>query len=322
MPRPISQSHISGTQESWFFLTSSQPEATEPVHGEVAFQDGEPRYDKRPAVMQQLDGLHRPERCILVWEDHRKYFHILWQRSMYEFHCLPFGLSSASWVFTKLLRPVLAHLRRQGIRLIMYMYDMLVMAQSKVELEEQLLQITSLAAIADHLSSREVRVCIQQGEIPIIANPEDPAFGLSNRLSSNEDLADSIEDNTNCRDMQEIMPGQISHSSGASSANRKTDSNTASHIPSPAVVQGTLASEESVYTEILYPGDTTHTDQGGHAGNGVVGHQDEAREWEKHAGLRAQFSDGDGCFNAWIGSSLQQHPNWGTVVRSRAPASH
>ena len=66
LPRPISQSHISGTQERWFFPTSSQPEATEPVPGEVAFQDREPRYDKRPAEMQRLDGLHRPERCILV----------------------------------------------------------------------------------------------------------------------------------------------------------------------------------------------------------------------------------------------------------------
>ena len=129
-------------------------------------------------------------------------------------------------------------------------------------------------AIADHLSSREVRVCNQQGEIPIMANPEDPVSGLSNRLSSHEDPAESREDNTNCKDMQEITPGTISHSLGASSANRKTDSNTASHIPSPTVVQGTPASEESVYTEVLSPGDITHTDRGGHAGTGVVGYQE------------------------------------------------
>ena len=52
LPRPISQSHISGTQERWVFPTSNQPEATEPFHGEVTLQNGEPWHDNRPAVMQ------------------------------------------------------------------------------------------------------------------------------------------------------------------------------------------------------------------------------------------------------------------------------
>lgn len=53
---------------------------------------------------------------------------------MYEFQCLPFGLSSAPRVFTKLLKPVTALLRQRGLRLILYLDDMLLMAQSKVEL--------------------------------------------------------------------------------------------------------------------------------------------------------------------------------------------
>jgi len=169
-------------------------------------------------------------------------------------------------------------------------------------------------AIADHFSSRDVRVYDQQGEIPTRANPEDPVFGLSNRLSRNEDPADGREDNSDCRNMQEIAPGGIFHSSGVSSANRKTDGNTASHIPSPVVVQGTPTSEETVHTEVLFPGDITHTDRGGHARTGVVSHQDEAREWEDHAGPRAQLNDGDRRFDAWMGSSLQWHPNWKTMV--------
>ena len=38
----------------------------------------------------------------------------------------------------------------------------------------------------------------------------------------------------------------------------------------------------------------------------MVGHQDEAREWEEHAGLRAQFSNPDGCFDTWMGSPPKQ----------------
>jgi len=81
---------------------------------------------------------------VAIWEHHRKYLRFPWQGKVYEFQCLPFGLSSAPRVFTKLLKPVLAKLRHQGMRLIMYLDDMLVMAQSKMELESQLAQITSL----------------------------------------------------------------------------------------------------------------------------------------------------------------------------------
>lgn len=50
---------------------------------------------------------------------------------MYEFACLPFGLSSAPRVFTKLMKPVVAQLRKQGIRLIIYLDDILIMAETE-----------------------------------------------------------------------------------------------------------------------------------------------------------------------------------------------
>jgi len=81
---------------------------------------------------------------VTVWEGHRKYLRFMWQDTMFEFQSLPFGLCSAPRVFTKLLKPVLAQLRHQGARVIMYLDDMLLMAQSKDELEEQLEQIQIL----------------------------------------------------------------------------------------------------------------------------------------------------------------------------------
>ena len=81
---------------------------------------------------------------VTIWEDHRKLLRFQWQGNTYEFCCLPFGLSSAPRVFTKLLKPVLARLRHQGVRLIMYLDDMLVMTQSREELGRQLTQIMLL----------------------------------------------------------------------------------------------------------------------------------------------------------------------------------
>ena len=66
-----------------------------------------------------------------LWKGHQKYLRFLWKGTMLEFACLPFGLASAPRVFTKLMKPVVAILRQRGIRLIIYLDDILVMAESK-----------------------------------------------------------------------------------------------------------------------------------------------------------------------------------------------
>ena len=49
----------------------------------------------------------------------------------YQFTYLLFGLSCAPWVFTKTLKPVAATLRELGVRLVIYIDDILVIAESK-----------------------------------------------------------------------------------------------------------------------------------------------------------------------------------------------
>lgn len=57
-----------------------------------------------------------------VWQNHTKYLRFLWKDTKWEFTCLPFGL-------TKLLKPVVAQLRKMGI--IIYLDDILIMAESR-----------------------------------------------------------------------------------------------------------------------------------------------------------------------------------------------
>lgn len=49
----------------------------------------------------------------------------------YQFKCLPFGLACAPWVFTKILKPLAAQLRQLGMRLIVYIDNILILAESK-----------------------------------------------------------------------------------------------------------------------------------------------------------------------------------------------
>ena len=79
--------------------------------------------------------------AVPIHQKHRKYLRFMWKGKAYEFQCLPFGLSSAPRVFTKLLRPVVGFLREKGVRCVIYLDDILLMEQSR----EVLRQHTALA---------------------------------------------------------------------------------------------------------------------------------------------------------------------------------
>ena len=67
---------------------------------------------------------------------HRKFLQFQWEGVVYQYKALPFGLATAPRVFTKLLKPVLAHLRAKGLRLVAYLDDMLIIGSNKVEAEK------------------------------------------------------------------------------------------------------------------------------------------------------------------------------------------
>ena len=65
----------------------------------------------------------------------QKFLGFQWKDKTYQFRSLPFGLASASRVFTKLLRPVAAALRARGLRMIIYLDDILLLASSREEMD-------------------------------------------------------------------------------------------------------------------------------------------------------------------------------------------
>ena len=48
---------------------------------------------------------------IAVADSDKKYLRFYFNKQLYEFNCLPFGLSVAPYTFTKLLKPVVKKLR-------------------------------------------------------------------------------------------------------------------------------------------------------------------------------------------------------------------
>lgn len=63
----------------------------------------------------------------------RKYFRFQFDDQIYEFNAIPYGLSVAPWVFTKLMKEVVNYLRHRGYRSVIYLDDILCIGDSYEE---------------------------------------------------------------------------------------------------------------------------------------------------------------------------------------------
>ena len=82
--------------------------------------------------------------AIPIREENQKFLCFSVANKNYQFTCLPFGLASAPWVFTKTLKPVVALSRELGVRLVIYIDEILVMVESREKAEDQASGLTYL----------------------------------------------------------------------------------------------------------------------------------------------------------------------------------
>ncbi len=68
-----------------------------------------------------------------VRRDQWRFLAFRWRDRDYAFPVMAFGLSSAPRVFTKLLKPLLAYLREQGVLILNYIDDLLIVARSRAQ---------------------------------------------------------------------------------------------------------------------------------------------------------------------------------------------
>jgi len=81
-----------------------------------------------------------------VHPDSRKYLRFAFADKVYQFRALPFGLSTAPWVFTRVVSEVklLAHL--QGIQLYLYLDDWLVQIANFIQGVQQAQYLSNLCS--------------------------------------------------------------------------------------------------------------------------------------------------------------------------------
>lgn len=64
---------------------------------------------------------------------YQKFLRLIWKEKANQFHTLPFALNVAPLMFTKPLKPVAAFLREQGICIVLYVDDMLIIGSTVEE---------------------------------------------------------------------------------------------------------------------------------------------------------------------------------------------
>ena len=120
------------TKKRWGSETSDKLEKSQCFHRCPSFYDGGNLYPQKPTQRRRLACKDRLQgRLFLIPDKYRKFLCFQLKDNLYQFNCLPFGLASAPWVFTKTLKPIAALGRELGIRLVVYIDDILLMAETK-----------------------------------------------------------------------------------------------------------------------------------------------------------------------------------------------
>ena len=77
---------------------------------------------------------------VSVHKRFRKYLRFKFQNKLYEFNCLPFGLSIAPRIFTKIMKPVVGFLRSKGLISNLYLDDFLLIGYTFTECEKNIVE--------------------------------------------------------------------------------------------------------------------------------------------------------------------------------------
>ena len=93
--------------------------------------------------------------AVPIHQDSRKYLRFQFEGTTFEFRWLPFGLSLAPRVFTRILCPVVAKLRSEGVRTVIYLDDLLLIHHQKETLIEIFHYVQKLLPSLDFVVKRE-----------------------------------------------------------------------------------------------------------------------------------------------------------------------
>ena len=250
---------------------------------------------------------------VLIHWDHQKYLRFVVGQVHYQFTCLSFGLSCAPWAFTKVLRPVAAFLRTLGVRMIVYIDDMLIMGESPDVVRDY---VTAMVALLEGLGF------IVNTDKSMLSPTQQLEF-LGMQVSSvdlhlhlpREKIKQIRVEPSQLRQALTAASSRDMHCSQVSTVHREVECCSTSSISCPAFLppptERPIADpvSERAGLQFLSPAFS-----GSSRGHTVVAAT--SLPMEQQIVDSASRADGDplGCFLSWMGSSMREDPHRRTMV--------
>ena len=119
--------------------------------------------------------------AIPIHDDHKKFLKFRWLGKLYQYTCLPFGVSQGPRRFTKLLKPLINFLRKTGIRLVQYLDDFLFLHQDPLVLEAMgsvLLQILTNLGFTPNMDKSVLVPTTELDFLGMLVNSRDLTLNL------------------------------------------------------------------------------------------------------------------------------------------------
>lgn len=107
---------------------------------------------------------------IPIAEEHQKYLGFSWRGIIYQYTCLPFGIAFAPRIFTKLLKPVYASLRKLGHKSVGYIDDGLLCGESFNECEQNITASLSQFSKLGFVIHKKKSVLVPTKQITFLGN--------------------------------------------------------------------------------------------------------------------------------------------------------
>ena len=232
--------------------------------------------------------------AVPIASHHQKYLRFSWKGQTFQFTCLPFGLSTAPRIFTKLLRPVVGLLRSRGVRCVIYLDDILILAQRK----DMLLHQT--AATLELLESLGFLMNYKKSHLL----PTQVIFSwFHSGLNQETAQSPSREDEADKGGGQQASEARGSISTSSGMFHRETNSSNIGHLSSTPALQRSTAAETRCPQESRIRWYNAHLSEGS-GGSRMVGQQPDRLEWQRPQQATTPDGSGDGCLQLRLGGIL------------------
>ena len=244
---------------------------------------------------------------IPVAEHHQKNLSFQWKERCFHFI---FGLSTAPWAFTKVTRPVVQFLRYGGVRMVIYLDDMLFLDQK----EENLPETRNL--VLDLLESLGFLINYNKSEPSPIQTISFLGFIIDSQEMMIKLPPDKVD--TTVKEAKnfpaDVCPTVSTHDRGIFSSST-------SSAPSPPSLQGATSpkTQGSRIGRLLVRGEPV---RGSQERFGVVDIQHGQDEWSAHSSTAANHDHNIRCLSPRLGSSLQQLQDRRPLVSGRDFSPH